>query len=101
EDTSEFTDDDEQAVMVLAGFAATAIENARLYQRTEQRRSQLEQAVRGLEAARDIADAIGGIPELDRVLELIAKRGRALVDARSLLIMLREGEELVVAAGAG
>jgi signal transduction histidine kinase len=101
QDTSEFTDEDEQAVVVLAGFAATAIENARLYQRTEQRRSQLEQAVRGLEAARDIADAIGGIAELDRVLELIAKRGRALVDARSVLIMLREGDELVVAAGAG
>ncbi len=101
QDTSEFTDEDEQAVMVLAGFAATAIENARLYQRTEQRRSQLEQAVRGLEAARDIADAIGGIAELDRVLELIAKRGRALVDARSVLIMLREGDELVVAADAG
>ena len=35
------------------------------------------------------------------MLELIAKRGRALVGARSLLIMLREGDELVVHASAG
>jgi signal transduction histidine kinase len=35
------------------------------------------------------------------VLELIVKRGRALVAARSLVIMLREGEDLVVHASAG
>ena len=35
------------------------------------------------------------------MLELIVKRGRALVDARSLVIMLREGDELVVQASAG
>ena len=65
--------------MILADWAATAIENARLYHSSEQRREQLEQAVLGLEAARDIADAIGGAFELQRILELIAKRGRALV----------------------
>ena len=48
-----------------------------------------------------MAVAIGGEILLEPVLELIAKRGRALVGARSLLIMLREGEELVVAACAG
>jgi signal transduction histidine kinase len=97
----EFTDEDEQAAVVLADWAATAIENARLYQSSERRRQQLEQAVRGLEAARDIADAIGGAAELERILELVVKRGRALVEARSVLIMLREGDELVVAAAAG
>ena len=35
------------------------------------------------------------------ILELVAKRGRALVTARTLLIELKDGEELVVAAGAG
>jgi signal transduction histidine kinase len=39
--------------------------------------------------------------QLEQVLELIAKRGRALVEARSLVILLREGEDLVVAASAG
>jgi hypothetical protein len=35
------------------------------------------------------------------VLELIVKRGRVLVAARSVVIMLRDGEELVVHASAG
>ena len=39
--------------------------------------------------------------ELERVLELIVKRGRALVHAQSLSIALREGDELVIRAAAG
>jgi signal transduction histidine kinase len=97
----EFTEQDEEAAVVLADWAAVAIDNARLYETSERRRAELEHAVRGLEATRDVAVAIGGEILLDPVLELIAKRGRALVSARSLVIMLREGEELVVAASAG
>jgi len=100
-DGGEFTAEDEEAAVVLAEWAGTAIENARLYESSEQGRREAERAVRGLEASRDIADAVGEVPDLERVLELIAKRGRALVDARTVLIMLREGEELVVAASAG
>ncbi len=96
-----FSEADEEAVVALAQWAGTAIENARLYESSERRREQLERAVRSLEAARDIADAVGLVSDLERVLELIVKRGRALVDARSVLIMLREGNELVVAASAG
>ncbi len=101
EGAGEFTEADEAAAVALARWAAIAIENARVHQTSDQRREELERAVRSLEAARDIADAIGSVAHLDRVLELVVKRGRALVDARSLLIMLREGDELVVAACAG
>ena len=97
----EFTDEDEEAVVMLAQLAATAIDNARLYEASERRREQLERAVRSLEAARDIADAISGASDLQRILDLVAKRGRALVDARSVVIMLREGNDLVVVASAG
>ncbi|HTU86349.1 MAG TPA: GAF domain-containing sensor histidine kinase [Solirubrobacteraceae bacterium] len=97
----EFTEQDEEAAVILAQWAATAIDNARLYEGSEERRQQLERAVRSLEAARDIADAVSGASDLDRVLELIVKRGRALVDARTVLILLREGDQLVVAASAG
>jgi signal transduction histidine kinase len=86
---------------VLAQYAATAIENARLYESSERRRVEAERALRSLEAARAITDAIGGVDDLDGVLELIVKRGRALVDARAVVVMLRDGEELVVAASAG
>ena len=97
----EFTEADEEAVVILADWAATAIANARMFETSEQRRVELERAVRGLEATRDVATAIGADAGLDRVLELIVKRARALVQANSVLIMLREGDELVVAAGAG
>ena len=98
---SEFSEADEEAAVVLAQWAATAIENARLYESSERRREDAERALLGLRAARDITDAIAGVNELERVLELISKRGRALVDARTVLIMLREGDELIVAAAAG
>jgi signal transduction histidine kinase len=97
----EFSADDEEAAMALAHWAAIAIDNARLHESGERRREQLEQAVRSLEAARDIADAISGTSDLERVLELIVKRGRALIEAQSVVIMLRDHNELVVTASAG
>lgn len=97
----EFTDEDEASIVILADWAAIAIENARLYQRAEDRRQDLERAVRGLEVTTAIARAVGGETDIDRVLELIVKRARALVQARGLMIMLAEGGDLVVAATAG
>jgi signal transduction histidine kinase len=96
-----FDEIDEESLLVLAQWAAIAIENARLYERAEDRRDELERAVRGLEATTAIARAVGGETDLDRVLELVVKRGRALVEARSLLILLSDDDELVVAATAG
>src|SRR3954451_12636965 len=69
---------------------------------TEQRRDrdELRRAVRRLQAATDVAIAVGGETDLDRVLKAIVERGRALIEARALIILLREGEDLVVAATA-
>lgn len=97
----EFDADDEEAIVLLAGWASVAIANARAYHDEHDRRKELEQAVRALEATTAIARAVGGETDLDRVLELIVKRARALVDARSVLIMLRDGDDLTVAAVAG
>jgi signal transduction histidine kinase len=97
----EFEQEDEDAVIVLADWAAIAIENARLYHAVDARRVELERAVRGFEATATIARAVGGETDLSRVLELIVKRGRALVEARDVLILLIEGSSLRVAAGAG
>ena len=96
-----FTQADEDAVGVLAQFAATAIDNARMYQRAERGRLESVQALRGLEAARTISDAIGTEVELTTILELVVKRGRALVNARSVLIMLARGGQLELVAGTG
>jgi signal transduction histidine kinase len=97
----EFTASDEEAATILAQWAAIAIENARLYETSQARRAELEKALRGLEATRDVAVAIGGEIGLEHVLELIVKRGRALVGARSLVIMLRDGDSLAVHSSAG
>jgi signal transduction histidine kinase len=96
-----FSERDEEAAMILADWAAIAIDNARTYEISERRREEAEKAIRGLEATRDVAVAIGGEIAIEHVLELIVKRGRALVGARSLVIMLRDHDELVVHASAG
>ena len=96
-----FDETDEQAAVVLADWAAIGIENARLYERLEGRRDELEHAVRGLEATTEISRAIGGQTQLEPILDTVAKRARALIEARTLLILLPDGEELKLAAAAG
>jgi len=96
-----FDAEDEESVVVLADWAAIAVENARLYRDVASRREELERAVRGLQATAAIARAVGGETEIDRILELVVKRGRALIDAHDVLIMLREGDDLAIVAGAG
>lgn len=100
-DGEEFTAEDEDAIRILAQWAAIAIDNARRFELTEQQRAQAEHALMSLRAARDIADSVGSGGELQRIFELIVKRGRALVDAQTVLILLRDGAELVVSAAAG
>jgi len=97
----EFDDADEEAATILAEWAAVTIFNVRLHSQLEEEREALERAVHALEATTDIARAVGGETDRARVLETIAKRARALVGARSLLVLLRDGERLEVAAAAG
>jgi GAF domain-containing protein len=97
----EFAGTDEEALVVLADWAAIAIQNARLYRGVLERRDELERVVGTLEATDEISRAVGGELELERILELIAKRGRALVEARALLIALLQGDEMRIAAIAG
>ena len=97
----EFEEADEESAVVLAAWAAIAVENARLYRQTDQRRAELERSVHALEATFEIARAVGGETQLERVLELIVKRSRALVEASGVAILLLEGDEFVVAATAG
>jgi signal transduction histidine kinase len=97
----EFDEADEGALIVLADWAAIAIENARLYRSVAVRRDELERAVSALETTSSVSRAVGGETDLERILELLVKRGRALVEARTMLVALREGDELVVQAAAG
>ena len=96
-----FTDADEETVMTLARFAGVAIDHARRYTSATARGDELARTVAALEATTEITHVVGGTTDLDVILELVAKRGRALVSARALLIELVDGGKLVVAAGAG
>jgi signal transduction histidine kinase len=96
-----FDADDEEATELLAGWAAIAIDNARAYSSEQQRRVELEQAVHALEATTAIARALGGETDLDRILELIVHRARALLAARNVVLLLNENDELRVRACAG
>jgi len=96
-----FDEADEEAIIILARWAATAIQNSHLYRSEQAQRAELERAVRALETTSAITRALGTETDLDRVLELIVKRGRALVEATSMVLLLAEGEELVGRAAAG
>ena len=98
---SQFDESDEEAAITLAGWAGIAIENARLYTSLSEREAEVEQALRRAETSVDIARTVGGETDVERVLDLIVKRARALVDARALLVLLRRGDNLFVAARAG
>jgi GAF domain-containing protein len=76
---ADFTDEDEELALLLAAQAAVAIENARLYESATRWSRQLE-------ALHDVLRSIVGETELPRLLELVARRLRELVDAELILI---------------
>jgi signal transduction histidine kinase len=97
-----FTAEDEQAAVVLAEFTAVAVENAQLYGGAKRQRDELERTVATLEATTHVTRAVGDQTDLAVVLEMVAKRGRALVSARVLVIeLLDDSEHLTIATGAG
>jgi signal transduction histidine kinase len=97
----EFDETDEEAALTLASWAGIAIENAHLYASLSEREAEIERALRRAETSVDIARTVGGETDVGRVLDLIVKRARTLVDARALLVLLRRGDHLFVAARAG
>lgn len=95
---ADFDDRDVETVVVLAEWAAIAIENARLFAQARDQRDELERALRGLEATVDVALAIGDATDVGGVLTLIARRARGLVDAEAVVIALLQRGRLRVAA---
>jgi signal transduction histidine kinase len=82
--SGQFTDADEEAAVILADWAATAVEHARRYRNSERRRVEHTEAAGEPTASPDITSAVGGGTGLERVLELIVKRGRSLIDTRAV-----------------
>jgi signal transduction histidine kinase len=101
EGRTEFDEDDERTLVALAGYAAIGIDNARLYAGLQRRGRELERVVKGLEANVETTRTLEDETDPARVLELIAKRGRALLDARTFLVLLPRDGALVVVEAAG
>jgi signal transduction histidine kinase len=97
----EFDEADEQTLVALADWAAIAIANARRHGGVRGQRDELVRAVRVFETSEEIGRALAGETQLERVLELVVKRSRALVEARVMVLALREGDELVIRAASG
>ena len=91
----DFTDEDEELVTLLAGQSAVAIENARLYEAATNWSRQLE-------SLNEVGNALATETDLDRLLDLVARRLQELLDARVLTVLLPAGgEHLRVVAAAG
>ena len=93
-DGGDFTDEDEDLVKLLAGQAAVAVENARLYESATAWSQQLE-------SLNEVGAALVGELELDPLLDLVATRLRKLIGARLVAIALPSGVGLRIAAADG
>jgi signal transduction histidine kinase len=96
-DGDDFTDEDQEMVELLAGQAAVAIENARLYAAATQWSKQLE-------SLNEIGNALATETELEPLLDLVARRLLELLDARLVTVLLPSGAtelRFVAVAGEG
>ena len=84
EDGAEFTEEDQELVMLLAGQAAVAIENARLFEAATAWSRQLE-------SLNEVGNALATETDLDRLLDLVVRRLRELLDARVVAVLLPSG----------
>ena len=95
ESGEDFTDEDQELVILLAGQAAVAIENARLYEASTRWSHQLQ-------SLHEVGNAFATETDLDRLLDLMVRRLRELLAARVVAVALPSGaDELRFAAVAG
>ena len=91
----DFTEEDQELVTLLAGQAAVAIENARLYEASTRWSRQLQ-------SLNEIGNALATETDIEKLLDLIVRRLRELLEARVVALALPTGgDELRFAAVAG
>ncbi len=93
----DFTEEDEELLTLLAGQAAVAIENARLYEASTRWSRQLQ-------SLEEVGNALATETDLDRLLDLVVRRLRELLGARVVALALPSGSDdlrFAAVAGAG
>jgi GAF domain-containing protein len=98
---AEFTQEDEDTLVVIARWAGAAIHRARAYGGLQERHRELQRRVDLLETTDEITRAIGAETDVARVLDLVAKRARALAGARGVTLAVARGGNMVVECVAG
>ncbi len=94
-DGDDFSEEDQELVELLAAQAAVAIENARLYEAATAWSKQLE-------SLNEVGNALATETDLDRLLDLVARRLQELLGARLVTVVLPAGgDRLRFAAAAG
>jgi two-component system, NarL family, sensor histidine kinase DevS len=97
DDEQDFTEEDEELLTLLAAQAAVAIENARLYEAATGWSRQLE-------SLNEVGNALATETDLERLLDLVARRLAELLDARLVTVLLpvgRDGLRFAAVAGEG
>lgn len=91
----EFTAEDEELVVALAGTAGVAIENARLFEQAEHRQRWLQAST---EVTRQLLSQEGEEP-----LQLIARKAREIADADVVMVVLptSDSQQLMIEAASG
>jgi signal transduction histidine kinase len=91
----DFTEEDEELLTLLAGQAGVAIENARLFEASTRWSRQLQ-------SLNEVGNALATETDLEKLLDLIVRRLRELLEARIVALALPVGDdELRFAAVAG
>jgi GAF domain-containing protein len=86
---ADFSAEDEDLVGLLAAQAAVAIENTRLLEASRR-------WARQLEALNEVGDGLASEMDLPRLLELIVRRLRELIDARLIAIAIPRADGVLV-----
>lgn len=89
-----FTEEDLNLLSAIAAHAATAIENARLFQETQTRAKKLA-------ALAAVSQALTATLDLQQVFELIVRAGSKLLDSSVASLWTLEGDEPILRTGWG
>ena len=95
-DGAEFTEDDERIIQMLAGYAAAAVQNARLMEEMQRRDTALTRRSEDLSLLNDVASALTASLELDEILNrtLAVVINYMKVEAGEIFLLEDDGETL-------
>ena len=94
QETGVFTDEDEALVTSLAQQTGLTLENARLYQASENRAAQLE-------ALSDVASAITSSLEPDALIDSLLEKLENIIPYETGTLWLRDGNNLAIRSARG